>query len=142
MNKRTKIIALVTAVVASFALMGAGWGRGHGHHHFKRLAASLDFTDQQEDLAVEIGKDLHKRKAVIAKAGLDDMIRLAEEIEKPNPNQKALHDIADKKMDAMRGLVHHGIDRVLALHKTFSADQRNEAAKKVRRFHDHMSDWE
>jgi len=139
MKKSTIItLTLVTALGVGGAAVAGPWGGGPGcGRGVERVVSALDLNEKQEDLAYDIAKDLGKRRRALKEASLPDLGAVITELEQPNPNAGKLHDLADAKLEAIAGLVHHTIDRVLELHATMSGEQRANAVKKLRRIEEY-----
>jgi Spy/CpxP family protein refolding chaperone len=127
---------MVGALVLALAVGGVAWaGPGGGGGFFggrmMRVLHDLQLTDQQEDLAFDIGHDIKKRARQMRKDAAGSLGTVSAELAKPKPDAAKLHAVADQRIEEMKKLAHYAIDRFLALHATLSADQRQELVKRL-----------
>jgi Spy/CpxP family protein refolding chaperone len=150
--KRSTIRRTVITVVAAAILVaggglafaqGFGLGGGGGpHRRIAELLQRLSLTDQQEDMVVDLRKDLRKQGKALRQetmAGVDSVLG---ELDKPKPDAAKIHQLVDQRFEAARKTVHSVVDRLLQLHGTFSADQRRVLSEQVKRFHDRARKWQ
>jgi Spy/CpxP family protein refolding chaperone len=126
-NLMTRSIRVaLTAGLFALSLGGVAiaGGGGFGGHGFHELIRSLNLTEDQKTLAMELreeGRADHEANKANKDAIVEAMML---ELEKPQPDTKKVHDLIDDMLDQKREEAHERADAVLELHATFSDDQR------------------
>lgn len=137
--KKTLIALSAIAVLSASSIAIAGHGRGGGGMFgpkLGRLIKSLDLRPDQQALAKRLkAKMKDKRKAIHAQMK-KDMETLSIELKKASPNRELLHQLADRRTEAHKALVHERIDMFLELHATLDEAQRAKLAEHLSKMKD------
>lgn len=135
------IAGLTVALLATSGLALADKGKfkgGHGRGGFPgmimRAFGDLELTEQQELKAIRIRRNLQTQALEQRREMAGSIAKVADELEKPNPDATKLHGIADDVIKRISKLVHSGIDQVLELHATLSPEQRSTLTERLRGF--------
>lgn len=133
-HRRTRRIA------ALFAVMLGGLGLTACKSHSpearvdkisEKIASKLDFSNQQKDLLKEITSEI---KADIA-TEKSYKLSMKDEIQKmilaPELDQEKVRSLIKARQERMNSKVDKYLQKVAALHRTLSAEQRNEIIKKM-----------
>ena len=107
-----------------------------------RLLEDLNLTDQQEDMIVEMRREMRDKRGAFKQVRKESMETAMTELEKASPDKAKLHNLADQRIEGMRKMVHQGIDKFLALHATFSAEQRKTLTTRIRKLHERAARWD
>ena len=126
-NPMTRSIRVaLTAGLFALSLGGVAiaGGGGFGGHGFHELIRSLNLTEDQKTLAMELREEGRADKEA-NKASKDAIVEaMMVELEKPQPDTKKVHDLIDDMLDQKREEAHERADAMLELHATFSDEQR------------------
>ena len=145
---RKKVFALGAGALAGVLALG-GVAVAGGHGHFGRpggplaimgLVQGLDLNDQQELQAIKIRKNLAAQGREIHKDMKVPMSQVLDELEKPAPDAAKVHAVADQALQRFSKVVHSGIDQFLALHATFTPEQREKLVTRGREMQNHHHD--
>ncbi|MEY3211049.1 MAG: motif family protein [Pseudomonadota bacterium] len=115
---------LFALTLGGVAIAGGGGAGGFGGHGFHELIRSLNLSEDQKELAMELreeGRADHEANRANKDAIVEAMMA---ELEKPQPDTKKVHDLVDDMLDQKREEAHERADAVLTLHATFTDEQR------------------
>lgn len=151
-SKRSRVkLALVAGIAAAtLALGGVALARPHGGpggpggpgRMMMRALHDLDLTEQQEVKAVRIRRNVQEQAQTAHQELRGSMSKVADELEKANPDAQKLHGLADEVIQRMSKIAHSAVDQLLELHATFSPEQRTRLAQHLRNFQPGAGDEE
>lgn len=124
-------LAVLTAGGAAFARPD-GMPKGMPGMAFLRMLGDLDLTEAQELQAVRARRLVRDEMKEAHEATAASMGRVIAELEKPAPDAGAIHGVADEALGRLQKIVHLAIDQYLALHATFSPEQRQQVAAQAK----------
>lgn len=144
-KKRLVALGLSAALIlaSGAALAGAGhpW-RGAGGMPgigLLRLAGNLDLSEQQEVQVVKIRRNLREQGRQLHRDMNAPISTALDELQKPKPDASKLHGLADETLRRVGQIAHSAIDQFLALHATFSTEQRDTLVSRARAFQEHAA---
>lgn len=121
---RVALIAGLLALTAGGVAVAGGGPAGFGGHGFHELIRSLNLTEDQKTLAMELREE-GRADNEANRANKDAIVEaMLAELEKPQPDTKKVHDLVDDMLDQKREEAHERADAVLELHATFDDAQR------------------
>ena len=141
MNKirSNKTIVTVGALVGALAIAGTataqGFGRGGGFPMMKMLRR-LDLTEEQEIQAVKIRRAMREQRKAARSQMKAAMEQARLELSKESPDPQVLHAAVDQATEQMKASMHSAVDQFLALHKTFTPEQREQLNRMMERMKD------
>lgn len=144
MNKKiiaASVIALGVAGIAGTAFARGPGGFGFGGPVLMRLLDDLKLSDQQELMIVQMRREAREKHKEMREARKETMQIALQELEKPNPDKARLHNLADQRIEQLRKMIHQGIDKVLALHATFTPEQRKTLVTKAHKMQERAERW-
>ena len=134
--RSNKGIVTAGALVGVLAIAGTataqGFGRGGGFPMMKMLR-HLDLTEEQEIQAVKIRRAMREQRKAARMQMKTAMEQAQLELAKDNPDPQVLHAAVDKAAEQMKASMHTAVDQFLALHKTFTPEQREELSRMMER---------
>ncbi|MCK6521275.1 Spy/CpxP family protein refolding chaperone [Myxococcota bacterium] len=121
---RVALTAGLLALTAGGVAVAGGGPAGFGGHGFHELIRSLNLSEDQKALAMELREE-GRADNEANRANKDAIVEaMLAELEKPKPDTKKVHDLVDDMLDQKREEAHERADAVLELHATFDDAQR------------------
>jgi Spy/CpxP family protein refolding chaperone len=121
---RVALTAGLLALTLGGVAVAGGGPSGFGGRGFQELIRSLNLTEDQKTLAMELREE-GRADNEANRANKDAIVEaMMVELEKPQPDTKKVHDLVDDMLDQKREEAHERADAVLELHATFSDEQR------------------
>ena len=141
--KTLKILGL-SALIGGLAFGGVALARGPGGMHggpgghMAKVIEELELDPEQQALAKELKAGMEDEREAMQAQHQEAFEVLVTELAKERPDSEALHTLIDEGSALMAERMHAGLDSVLELQATFTAEQRAslveelEAGKELR----------
>lgn len=135
-----KVLGLLAAIASIGILAGC-----HRHspeekiqYVSEKIASKLDFNDQQKSLFEDITKELKVDFAEEKKIRLSLKSEVQGMIQSDQLDKVRVKSLIKERQDRMNSKIDKYLDKVAALHKTLTADQKKEIIEKMDKFSEKM----